>query len=881
MKQINKMKNLSLRKMSVAIATLFIVMFAMPFMAKAQTKYDLEIAGVKVTSNNCDDLSVIDGVSGTVEYNPDTNTLTLEDATIEGGRDNKRCIESGVENLTIVVKGTCNLSTAKAAISLRENTTITGGGTLSTASSTDCAIYLQFSLSLTIDGCRVEAKGEYGIAGYNGENGEHLTIKNATVTAEGTVGFICDLASLTLEGCKITEPAGAAFNESRHAVCDADGNIIKSKIVIKPTVKYDLEIAGVQVTSENCDDLSVIDGVSGTVEYNPDTNTLTLEDAIINAVDYAAIYAYEKDLTIVIKGICNATQVRIGGNTTITGKGTLSLKAGSHCGIYISNALLTIDGCRVEAKGKWGIAGKDGENGEHLTIKNATVTAEGTVGSICDLASLTLEGCKITEPAGAAFNKGAHAVCDAEGNLITSKVVIKPTEEVIKYNLKIAGVQVTSENCNDLSVIDGVRGTVKYNPSSNTLTLEDATIEVGDDKNCIFARKGAVALTIVIKGTCKLSSTTWSPVNLWRNTTISGDGELYAESRGTNSFNLDEGATLTIDRCRVDAKGVKGFSGFDQSSNAKLVIKNATVTAEGSKGSICDLASFTLEGCGITEPAGATFNEGAHAVCDADGNIIKSKIVIKPTEEVIEYDLEIAGVQVTSENCDDLSVIDGVSGTVEYNPSSNTLTLEDATIEVGGDNKRCIESGVENLTIVVKGTCNLSTAKAAISLRENTTITGGGTLSTASSTDCAIYLQFSLSLTIDGCRVEAKGEYGIAGYNGENGEHLTIKNATVTAEGTEGSICDLASLTLEGCKITEPAGAAFNESRHAVCDADGNVIKSKIVIKPGDPDAIERISLEEPAYRGIYNLLGIKLNIPFEQLPSGVYIVDGVKVFKK
>ncbi|MBB6275521.1 hypothetical protein FHS80_000608, partial [Porphyromonas circumdentaria] len=272
----------------------------------------------------------------------------------------------------------------------------------------------------------------------------------------------------------------------------------------------------------------------------------------------------------------------------------------------------------------------------------------------------------------ATFNEGKYAVCDASGN-ITNKIVIKPT---VKYNLDIAGVQVTSENCDDLSVIDGVSGTVKYDPSSNTLTLEDATIEVGDDKNCIWVNK---ELTIVVKGTCKLSSTTWSALYLWRNTTISGDGELYAESRGTKSFNLDGGATLTIDRCRVDAKGVKGFSGFDQSSNAKLVIKNAFVTAEG----------------------------------------------------------------------------------------------------------------------------------------------------------------------------------------------------------TEGSIINLASLTLEGCKITEPAGAAFNESEHAVCDADGNVIKSKIVIKPGDPDAIERISQEEPAYRGIYNLLGIKLNIPFEQLPSGVYIVDGVKVFKK
>ncbi|MBB6276388.1 carbohydrate-binding domain-containing protein, partial [Porphyromonas circumdentaria] len=438
------MKNQVLRNMSVAIATLFIVMFAMPFMAKAQTEYNLEIAGVQVTSENCDDLSVIDGVSGTVEYNPDTKTLTLEDATIEVGGNNKRCIESGVENLTIVVKGTCNLSTAKAAIFLRENTTITGGGTLSLASAYDCGIYLK-NTPLTIDGCRVEAKGEWGIAGKDGENGEHLTIKNATVTAEGSKGSICDLASLTLEGCKITEPVGAAFNKGAHAVCDADGNIIKSKIVIKPTeavTEYKLKIAGVKVTSENCNDLSVIDGVSGTVEYNPDTNTLTLEDAMIE-IEGICIESEVENLTIVVKGTCSlsshGTSVSIYKNTTITGGGTLSLASAYDVGIYLKDTHLTIDGCRVEAKGNWGIAGYDGESGEHLTIKNATVTAEGTEGSICDLASLTLEGCGITEPAGATFNEGKHAVCDASGN-ITNKIVIKPT---VKYNLKIAGVQVT------------------------------------------------------------------------------------------------------------------------------------------------------------------------------------------------------------------------------------------------------------------------------------------------------------------------------------------------------------------------------------------------------------------------------------------------------
>ncbi|WP_221416021.1 hypothetical protein [Porphyromonas circumdentaria] len=647
----------------------------------------------------------------------------------------------------------------------------------------------------------------------------------------------------------------------------------------KAQTEYNLKIAGVKVTSENCDDLSVIDGVRGTVKYDPSSNTLTLDNATIDVGNGKnCIFAEKKGtpLTIVVKGTCRLSSttwaaLNLWRNTTITGGGTLSLASADDSGIYLMKTPLTIDGCRVEAKGEYGIAGYNGENGEHLTIKNATVTAEGTEGSICDLASLTLEGCKITEPVGAAFNESRHAVCDADGNVIKSKIVIKPTEAVTEY-IKIAGVQVTSENCDDLSVIDGVSGTVEYNPDTNTLTLEDARIEVGDDRNCIESR--VENLTIVVEGTCRLSSTTWSALNLRRNTTITGGGTLSAASVESCGIYL---IRLTIDGCRVEAQGAYGIAGEDGESGEHLTIKNATVTAEGTDGSICDLASLTLEGCKITEPAGAAFNKGAHAVCDANGNVIKSKIVIKPTEEVIEYDLEIAGVQVTSENCDDLSVIDGVSGTVEYDPSSKTLTLKDAMIEIEGI---CIESRVKNLTIVVKGTCSLSSHAASVFIYENTAITGGGTFSAASATYCGIYL-FQAPLTIDGCRVEAKGKWGIAGVDGEEGEHLTIKNATVTAEGTDGSIRDLASLTLEGCKITEPAGAAFNEGAHAVCDANGNIITNKIVIKPGDPDAIERISLEEPAYRGIYNLLGIKLNIPFEQLPSGVYIVDGVKVFKK
>lgn len=53
-------------------------------------------------------------------------------------------------------------------------------------------------------------------------------------------------------------------------------------------------------------------------------------------------------------------------------------------------------------------------------------------------------------------------------------------DETSSYGINIIGVPVTSENCNDLSVIDGVSGTVKYDPTTKTLTLENATIDAGN-----------------------------------------------------------------------------------------------------------------------------------------------------------------------------------------------------------------------------------------------------------------------------------------------------------------------------------------------------------------------------------------------------------------
>ena len=585
--------------------------------------YDLKICGVPVTLANCGNLSVIPGVSGTVKYNPTTRTLTLQNATITSPTNYG--ILSEIENLKIIVTGTCNVAVTSGcpALSLEKPSSITGTGTLNATAEISCGIYFN-KTKLTIDGCTVKAVGRWGITGNNGSV-EELTIRKANVTAEGAAnGSIRDIKTLTLDGCVITQPADAAFSEELHCVA-LGGELVRSKVVIKPVITYGLKICDVPVTSANCDNLSVIPGVSGIVKYNPTTRTLTLQNATITSSSKSGgIYSNIENLEIKVTGTCSVAST---GNaalslkkpSTITGSGTLNTTSLDNCGIYLGSKL-TIDGCTVKAVGRWGIVGEDGSV-EELTIRNANVTAEGAAnGSIRDIKTLTLDGCAITQPAGAAFNASLHGVA-LGGAIVKSKVVIKP----ITYDLKICDVPVTSANCGNLSVIPGVSGTVMYNPTTRTLTLQNATIT-----SSVYANSGIVSkienLKIIVTGTCSVAATGGAALGLGSPSSITGTGTLNATSKNLCGIYF-QNTKLTIDGCTVKAVGKWGIVGNDGSVE-ELTIRNANVTAEGAaNGSLRDIKTLTLDGCAITQPAGAAFSEELHGVA-LGGELVRSKVVI-------------------------------------------------------------------------------------------------------------------------------------------------------------------------------------------------------------------------------------------------------------
>ena len=118
---------ISIKEQELSLIHIFIVTLVTMLLllagssVSAQEEYGLQIAGVAVTSENCSDLTAIPGVKGKVSYDPTTKTLTLEDASIDGGQ--RQGIGAKGE-LTCVVKGEVSITSNKHAVVFFNNAII-------------------------------------------------------------------------------------------------------------------------------------------------------------------------------------------------------------------------------------------------------------------------------------------------------------------------------------------------------------------------------------------------------------------------------------------------------------------------------------------------------------------------------------------------------------------------------------------------------------------------------------------------------------------------------------------------------------------------------------------------------------------------------------
>ncbi|GEM_PF-667359 len=296
-------------------------------------RYNLYVKGTQVTSLNEEDVLG----NGTVSFDPQTSTLTLMNADI--APTGAPGIQSSIPNLNVMLVGGnfINISDDKEGIVLQKSSedeasevVFYGGGTLN-INTNGTALQTQADIAFT-DGVNVSAESTAG-AGIKGVEASgmlpSLTISGETTTlkAKGAdEGSVVAFRALNMtDNITIVEPAGATFTENV-GITDAEGNLIVGEwVTIGAFEIYELFIAGTQVTSLNQADVLG----DGTVSYDAETNTLTLNGADIEA-EGEGLSTQIDEVIIKLEGE-NSIEVPEGfgiysdASFTITGPGSLNV----------------------------------------------------------------------------------------------------------------------------------------------------------------------------------------------------------------------------------------------------------------------------------------------------------------------------------------------------------------------------------------------------------------------------------------------------------------------------------------------------------------------------------------------------------------------------
>ena len=233
------------------------------------------------------------------------------------------------------------------------------------------------------------------------------------------------------------------------------------------------------------------------------------------------------------------------------------------------------------------------------------------------------------------------------------------------------------------------------------------------------------------------------------------------------------------------------------------------------------------------------------------------------------YGFKVGGVSVNSDNCNNVTGNNILSGTVKYDHSTKTVTLTNVRISrTGSDNRAILNESNSGLIVKLEGTNNLS-AQDASAVRFNvdgsigvcegceTTITGG--------TENAIY-SYNAAISISGpgtLHVSASGSAAIEGKGAGSTSTLNFSNITADIQGYKGDLYDLKKVTFDGksyvtltatgnssCPsayniggmtfndneaIRQPAGATYNTSSQAIV-LNGNKVYNKDILITQRPD---------------------------------------------
>lgn len=186
------------------------------------------------------------------------------------------------------------------------------------------------------------------------------------------------------------------------------------------------------------------------------------------------------------------------------------------------------------------------------------------------------------------------------------------------YDLWVAGTQVTKSNQNDV-LEDG--GSVKFDPMTNTLTLNDADLTLDGDAGGYCCIDSQLAEELTITGTATLSNAdgilTEGPLTLKDATlTFTGniDGDIGEDAIRAGSSDED----ITIENSKVTIAGTNAEGNFFQFGIrcGKLTVANSTLNVKAGGSAIVAADEMEVSGAGtvITAETDASEEQDDYAL---------------------------------------------------------------------------------------------------------------------------------------------------------------------------------------------------------------------------------------------------------------------------
>lgn len=721
----------------------------------------------------------------------------------------------------------------------------------------NCDLHVSSRYGVSIQGDKPINKGGYSTIAF--ENSD-------AVLYSGANPVVKNLESVAMRGCSVINPTNCEFDAETYTF-QSNGEEVYGDLTINYK-RYPVYVAGTQVTSRNASDVLG----DGTIAFQDNLEeqgsaSLLLRNARINS-DSPCIFVtsdWTSPMHITSSGQCELFSqtdnvVLLGGSGSFVfdalDASWIFLKSFAQTGANYDNTIHVASTVKsVEFRG-------DESNLLNMTIGSYNGSALKFVGTDTKLSfddvsvwfvttttSPVISGAFSTQPqftdcylhgtSGEYFNTSMAALTDESGNY-TSDIKILPG-----YGIQVGGVDITKRNL-DAST----EGKVLYNPETNVLYIsEDLTFENSDVTPLYIANKNTNVF-VINDAVCDFSTTDGIPVllNNADNVRFVGSGTMKLQSPldsyyvGIMGFNTN----LSVQGLKLDVT-----TGHGQSISLRgggLTVDGAFVKASKSstKGkAVFDVNSLSLVNSRFENP---NYVFDTYVKDLSTGEFVDDYVSII-TDLVEVYDLVIGGVQVTSENAMNIQG-EGIEGYVSYHPETNTLTLQDATIN---NNNTSVFGAIYvnnmplNINLIGKNEiyansddycCGIVSVSDANNNGLTISCMDRGSLDINLQGPSTYGINADNDLSIVNCDVNIKADYAGLSTNGEDGVNcLTITNSEVTLLVDHYPLLSSYGIMMTNVFALVPEDATFTtiqyrdeSSKYVIADAGGSPARGLVII---------------------------------------------------